>query len=50
MTSLPAGVRDPSDRFEFLLSLSLSLTLSLSLSLSLHGRGRTVRAAQGARA
>ena len=48
MTSLPAGVRDPSDRFEFLLSLSLSL--SLSLTLSLHGRGRTVRAAQGARA
>ena len=44
MTSLPAAVRDPSDRFEFLLSLSLSLTLSL------HGNGRTVRAAQGKRA
>ena len=39
MTSLPAGVRDPSDRFEFL----LSLTLSLSLSHSLSARPRTDR-------
>ena len=46
MTSLPAGVRDPSGRLEFIRSLSLSH----SLTLSLHGRGRTVRAAQGTRA
>ena len=46
MTSLPAGVRDPSDRFEFLLSLSLTHThsLSLSYSLSLSARPRTDRA------
>ena len=42
MTSLPAGVRDPSDRFEFLLSLSLPLILSLTHTLS--ARPRTDRA------
>ena len=43
MTSLPAGVRDPSDRFEFLRSLSLTLSLPLSLCTAADGPSAPLR-------